>query len=97
MKNNGKKEGIEVKVVYPIDCYERDLILTFPDGYKLYEKEILSCLDDYYYKWTHVEEIEDPDERDYVHDSCCEEYMMECLSEIYNQWDEWESKEWEEE
>lgn len=86
-----------MKTTFPIDCYERDLIITFPDGYKSYEEEILSCLDDYYYKWMHLGEIEDPDERDYIQDSCCEEYMMERLSEVYNQWNEWESKEWEEE
>ena len=75
-------------IAYPINCFERDLIITFPDRYESYKKEILSRLEDYYYRWTHTEEIEDPDERDYVECSCCEEYMMECLSEIYNQWNE---------
>ena len=83
-----------MKILFPIECYERDLIITFPDGYESYEKEILSYLDDYYSKWINVEGIEDPDERDYVQCSCCEECMMERLSETYNQWDEWQSKEW---
>ena len=55
-----------MKIIFPIECYKRDLIITFPDGYESYEKEILSYLDDYYSKWINVEGIEDPDERDYV-------------------------------
>lgn len=82
-----------MKIIFPIDYYERDLIITFPDKYKSYEEEILSYLNDYYNKWINYGEIVDTEEQDYVRCSCCEEYMMECLSEVYNQWNEWELKE----
>lgn len=36
-----------------------------------------------------TEEIEDLDYRAYVEDSCCEEFMMERLSETYNMWSSW--------
>ena len=84
-------------ITYPIDCFERDLIITFPDGYEQYSKEIISCLDEAYDRWHGFEKIEDPEERQYVQFSCCEEYMIECLSDVFNQWEEWTSKEWEEE
>lgn len=79
-------------VTYDVSCFERELKIIFPDGYEGMRKEIEEVLDDAYYEWHSPEEIEDPEERAFVEDSCCEEHMMDRLSEIYNMWDEWTSE-----
>ena len=78
-------------IEYDVHCFERTLQITFPEGYEWAEGEILQLLDEYYCYWHDAENIEDPEEQAYVHDSCLEEYMMERLSETYNQWTEWDS------
>lgn len=79
-------------ILYDISCFERELTIVFPDGYEEYRGEIEQLLDDAYYKWHSPEEIEDPEESKYVQDSCCEEYMIDELSLVFNQWEEWSSK-----
>lgn len=79
-------------VTYDVSCFERELKIVFPDGYERYRKEIEQILDTAYYKWHSPEEIEDPEESKYVQDSCCEEYMMDELSLVFNQWEEWTSE-----
>ena len=79
-------------VTYDISCFERELKIVFPDGYKYIKEEVEEILDAAYDKWHSPEEIEDPDERAYVEDSCCEEFMMEELSLAFNQWEEWISE-----
>lgn len=74
---------------YFVNCFERELCIKWDDAYKYLEKEILDMLDGYYYEWHSTEEIEDPDYRAYVEDSCCEEFIMERLSETYNMWESW--------
>ena len=74
---------------YWVNCFERELCIEWDDAYKPLEKEILDMLDGYYYEWHSTEEIEDPNYRAYVEDSCCEEFMMERLSETYNMWESW--------
>nr|DAZ84137.1 MAG TPA: hypothetical protein [Caudoviricetes sp.] len=74
---------------YWVNCFERELCIEWDDAYKHLEKEILDMLDGYYFEWHSVEEIEDPEYRAYVEDSCCEEFMMTRLSETYNMWDSW--------
>lgn len=74
---------------YWVNCFERELCIEWDDAYKHLEKEILDMLDNYYMEWHSVEEIEDPDYKEYVEDSCCEEFMIEKLSETYNMWDFW--------
>lgn len=69
--------------------FERELCIEWDDAYKPLEKEILDMLDGYYLEWHSTEEIEDPNYRAYVEDSCCEEFMMERLSETYNMWESW--------
>ena len=81
-------------IKYDIHCFERELQITFPDGYENLEQEILLMLDAYYYEWHDAENIEDPEERFAVQDSCLEEYMTERLSETYAVWTEWKSVEW---
>lgn len=79
-------------VIYDVSCFERELKVVFPDGYECYRKEIEQALDDAYYKWHSPEEIEDEEKRKYVQDSCCEEFMMDELSLVFNQWEEWTSE-----
>lgn len=74
---------------YCVDCFDRELVIEFPDGYKHLESEILSMLESYYDEWNDAEYIEDPEYRSYVEDSCLEEFMMERLSETYNIWNAW--------
>jgi hypothetical protein len=78
-------------IVYDVSCFERELKIIFPDGYEIYVKEIGHVLDAAYDKWHHPEDIEDEEERKYVQDSCCEEFMMDELSLVFNQWEEWTS------
>lgn len=78
-------------IEYDVHCFERTLQITFPEGYEWAEGEILRLLDDYYCYWHDAENIQDPEEKAYVQDACLEEYMMERLSETYNQWTEWDS------
>ena len=74
---------------YYVNCFERELCIKMDDAYQLLEKEILDMLDGYYFEWHSTEEIEDPEYRAYVEDSCCEEFVMERLSETYNMWESW--------
>ena len=78
-------------IEYNLNCFERTLTITFPDKYEYLKEEILEMLDGFYFEWHDAENIEDPDERATVLDTCCEEYMMDRLSETYNMWDEWDS------
>lgn len=74
---------------YYVNCFERELCIEWDNAYKYLEKEILDMLDEYYFEWHSIEEIEDLDYRAYVENSCCEEFMMERLSETYNMWESW--------
>ena len=74
---------------YWVNCFERELCIEWDDAYKPLKKEIIDMLDEYYFEWHSTEEIEDPNYRAYVEDSCCEEFMMERLSETYNMWESW--------
>ena len=74
---------------YYVNCFERELCIKWDDAYKYLEKEILDMLDGYYCEWHSTEEIADPDYKAYVENSCCEEFMMERLSETYNMWESW--------
>lgn len=73
-------------IKYDINCFDRTLYVTFPEGYEHLKDEILDMLDEYYDEWQNSDE-----------GCCCEEYMMERLSETYAVWESWESIEWEEE
>lgn len=78
-------------IEYDIHCHERTLQIKFPDGYEHLKEEILEMLDGFYFEWHDAEHIEDPAERFIVMDSCCEDYMMDRLSETYNMWEEWDT------
>lgn len=80
-----------MEVRFWINCFDRELVIKFPEKYDWLKEEIANILDKAYDEWHDVENIEDPEERKYVQDSCLEEYMMERLSETYNMWDEWTS------
>lgn len=81
-----------MNIQYDCSCFERNLVIVFPDEYEYLRKEIEQMLDDYYYEWHDAENIKDPEWKAYVLDSCLEEYMIERLSETYNMWEEWVSK-----
>ena len=66
-------------IEYDINCFERTLYITMPDVYAGRKEDILSLLGDYYDAWHNCDEIEDEEVRAYVHDSCLEEYMIDCL------------------
>lgn len=67
-------------IEYDIACFERTLVIKFPDGYEHLKSEILAMLDDYYNEWQNSDEC-----------TCLEEYMMDRLSETYAVWTTWES------
>jgi hypothetical protein len=50
-----------------------------------------------YDRWTHVSYIEDKDDYLYVHDSCCEEYIIACIEDEGYEIRTWDSIEYEEE
>lgn len=78
-------------VEYDVSCFDRELKVIFPDGYECYRKEIEQVLNAAYDKWHHPEDIDDEEERRYVECACCEEFMMDELSLVFNQWEEWTS------
>ena len=79
-------------VSYDVSCMERELKVVFPDGYENHRNEIEQILDEAYCNWNNAEYIEDEEERDYVWNSCLEEYMIDELSLVFNQWIEWTSE-----
>ena len=82
MTDDGKILPREVE--YDVVCYERTLKIKFSKGSNISKDEIWKALDRYYDRWTHIGEIEDQDERDYVECMCLEEYMV---SEVCDQYD----------
>ena len=80
-----------------IECYDRELLVMFDEKYSRDRDKIRDLMESAYDRWTHVSEIETEDDYLYVHDSCCEEYIVECVEnkgyEILN----WDSIEYEEE
>ena len=81
-----------MEITYDVSCFERELKIIFPDNCEGYRKEIEDILDEAYNEWHSTEEIEDPEERAYVEDSCCEEHMMYRLSNKFNLWERWTSE-----
>ena len=79
-------------VEFDVSCFDRELKIIFPDECECHKKKIEDILDEAYDEWHSPEEIEDPEERAYVEDSCCEEHMMYRLSSKFNQWERWTSE-----
>ena len=67
-------------IEYDIHCFDRTLIIKFPDDHEIHKEEIIKLLDYYYDEWQNSNE-----------DTCLEEYMMNRLSETYTTWTKWES------
>lgn len=78
-------------IEYDVHCHERTLLIKFPRRFEHLEKDILEYLDAFYIFWHDAESIEDSEERAIVMDSCCEEFMMDRLSETYNMWEWWDT------
>jgi hypothetical protein len=80
-----------------IDCYDRELLVMFDEKYSHDRDKIRDLMESAYDRWTHVSEIEGEEDYLYVHDSCCEEYIVGYIEnegyEILN----WDSIEYEEE
>ena len=79
-------------IEYDVECFERTLKIKFPDQYEYLKETFLEYLDAFYFYWHDAENIEDDEERAYVMDSCCEEFMMDRLSETYNMWEWWDTE-----
>lgn len=88
-----------MEIKYWVNCFDRELTVILSDEYIGQEQKILDMLEEYYLEWHAVEEIEDPERQAYVNQSCCEEYMIERLSETYQviEWDSDDEDEDEEE
>lgn len=80
-------------IEYNVSCFERTLVIKCPGVYDEHEKEIKQILDKAYYAWHSPEDIEDPEEREWVeHGACCEEYMIYKMCEKYHvDHDDWDS------
>ena len=80
-----------------IDCYDRELLVMFDERYSRDRDKIRDLMESAYDRWTHVSEIEGEEDYLYVHDSCCEEYIIDRIEnegyEVLN----WDSIEYEEE
>lgn len=76
-------------VRYWVNCFDRELCVRVPFINKEQEEAISSRLDDAYNLWHSTEEIVDDEYREYVEDSCCEEFMIEYMSQAYDGWTEW--------
>lgn len=80
-----------------IDCYEREMLVMFDDKYSRDREHIRDIMENAYDRWTHVSYIEDKDDYLYVHDSCCEEYIIACIKDEGYEILTWDSIEYEEE
>ena len=79
-------------IEYNVECFERTLVIKCPNKYAESIREILQILEISYFAWHSPEDIEDPEEREWVeNDACCEEYMMSKVQEIYHECEEWDS------
>lgn len=67
-------------VKYYVDVFERTLIVIY-DG-DVSEEDVYDILDERYHVWNSVSEHEDDEDYLWIHDSCCEEYMMEGLEDL---------------
>lgn len=79
-----------MKIKYDLCCFDETLVITFPDGYEWAKEEIYLLLDQFYDEWNNPEQFYNGEDYLCVHDSCLPEYMMDRLSETFNQWIEWE-------
>lgn len=71
-------------IEYNVDCFERTLVIKCDNKYAEHAMKIEHILDKSYYAWHSPENIEDPEEREWVeNDACCEEYMMSKVQEVY--------------
>ena len=76
-------------IEYEVECFERTLVIKCDNSYAEHVRKIKMILDKAYYAWHSPENIEDPEERDWVeNEACCEEYMMSKVQEIYPELDE---------
>lgn len=79
-------------IEYDVSCFERTLVIKCPGSYAEHIVHIKHILSEAYYDWHSPEDIEDPEEREWVeNDACCEEYMMSKVQEIYPECEEWDS------
>jgi hypothetical protein len=78
-------------VSYDVSCFERELQVKFPDECKACIGAIWGVLDDAYDKWHAYEHATFNGKTVYVDDSCCEEFMMEVLTLVFPEWEEWTS------
>ena len=76
-------------IEYDVDCFERTLVIKCPNSYAEHIIDIKHILNDAYLAWHSPENIEDPEEREWVeNDACCEEYMINCVQAIYPELDD---------
>ena len=78
-------------IEYNVHCFERTLIIKFPDGHESLKEDIVKMLDVFYDEWMNTGEITNPELRDFAESTCLEEYMVNRLSETYRKLEEWES------
>jgi len=76
-------------VKYWVNCFDRELCVKFPLINKEEEVVISDRLDEAYNLWHSTEEIADDEYRAYVEDSCCEEFMIDYMEQVYDGWTEW--------
>ena len=81
-----------MNIEYDCICLERDLVIVFPEECENFRHDIDVLIDDAYTEWNNAEDIEDDQEREYVWNSCLEEYMVECLDKEYPMWIRWASE-----
>lgn len=77
---------------YDVECFERELLVVYPNGFDGYRLDVFNLLNDAYDKWHSVEDIEDDDERQYVQYCCLEEFMVGELSKQFPEWIRWKSE-----
>lgn len=76
-------------VKYWVNCFDRELNIRFAKGDLEFGQMVEDVLDKAYDIWHSPEEVEDFETREHVQESCCEEYMMEYLSQTLDNWLEW--------
>lgn len=75
-------------IEYDVNCFDRCLVIKCNNVYEAFKEDMLKILDKAYLNWHSPEDIEDPEEREWVeNDACCEEYMMSKLTEKYPECD----------
>lgn len=77
-----------------VDCFERELVIEFEENHDIGELD--ETAESSYLCWHDYESIEDEKYREYVKESCLEEYIVDCFKNLGYKVKDWRIEESEE-